>query len=194
MKKGFLFGLGILMAGITFAVVNNITGVGSKTAGGTVSADDINSITGTMAGFYNDSETGFVGIGVPNPAVKLDVDGTIRANEICDETGENCKDISSGWGSTSTSTSTSEYWQASTGEGIYYSISTGDTKVGIGTTDPTETLDVNGMIRLRDTDKGICKEDNVGVIVYEEFDAGYFYGCRRTVGGTYEWTSFGVAP
>jgi hypothetical protein len=41
---------------------------------------------------------GNIGIGSSNPAAKLDVAGTIRATDICDETGANCKDISSGWG------------------------------------------------------------------------------------------------
>jgi hypothetical protein len=42
--------------------------------------------------------SGNVGIGTINPAAKLDVAGVIRATDICDETGANCKDISSGWG------------------------------------------------------------------------------------------------
>ncbi|MBX3039244.1 MAG: hypothetical protein KF789_00885 [Bdellovibrionaceae bacterium] len=41
---------------------------------------------------------GKVGIGKISPQVKLDVDGVIRATDICDETGSNCIDISSGWG------------------------------------------------------------------------------------------------
>lgn len=39
-----------------------------------------------------------VGIGTSNPQSKLDVNGTIRANEICDESGSNCNDLSSGLG------------------------------------------------------------------------------------------------
>jgi hypothetical protein len=42
---------------------------------------------------------GNVGIGTAAPAAKLDVAGIIRATDICDETGANCKDISTGWGS-----------------------------------------------------------------------------------------------
>jgi hypothetical protein len=44
---------------------------------------------------------GNVGIGTTAPGAKLDVNGTIRAPEICDESGANCKDISLGWGSAS---------------------------------------------------------------------------------------------
>ena len=45
--------------------------------------------------------TGNVGIGTPTPNAALDVAGAtgIRAQQICDESGSNCKDISAGWGS-----------------------------------------------------------------------------------------------
>ena len=50
-----------------------------------------------------------VGIGTPTPNAALDVAGAsgIRAQQICDETGSNCKDISSGWGGDGTVTSVS---------------------------------------------------------------------------------------
>jgi hypothetical protein len=58
---------------------------------------------GTSAGAKSNAlmilKSGNVGIGSTNPASKLDVAGTIRANEICDESGANCKDISTGWAS-----------------------------------------------------------------------------------------------
>ena len=41
---------------------------------------------------------GYVGLQNSNPQAQLDVTGTIRANEICDEAGSNCKDLSGGWG------------------------------------------------------------------------------------------------
>ncbi|MFV8249746.1 tail fiber domain-containing protein [Bdellovibrio bacteriovorus] len=54
-------------------------------------------------GFSNQfaiNSAGNVGIGTTTPQSKLDVNGIIRATEICDEAGANCKDISSGWGAT----------------------------------------------------------------------------------------------
>lgn len=57
----------------------------------------------TSSTSYNISlnpEGGNVGIGTTTPLSKLDVNGGIRATEICDEAGANCKDISSGWGAT----------------------------------------------------------------------------------------------
>jgi hypothetical protein len=41
---------------------------------------------------------GNVGIGTTSPGSKLDVSGIIRAEQMCDENGSNCKDISTGWG------------------------------------------------------------------------------------------------
>lgn len=51
------------------------------------------------------SNTGDVAIGKANLSSELDVSGTIRADQICDEAGANCKDISTGWGSGGTVTS-----------------------------------------------------------------------------------------
>ncbi len=41
--------------------------------------------------------SGNVGIGDTTPDSKLDVNWTIRANEVCDESWNNCKDLSWGW-------------------------------------------------------------------------------------------------
>jgi hypothetical protein len=41
-----------------------------------------------------------VGIGTTGPNALLDVNGTMRVNQICDSAGANCKTVSSGWSAT----------------------------------------------------------------------------------------------
>ena len=85
----------------------------------------------TSVVYINDA--GDVGMGTTNPATKLDVVGDIQASgTICDVTG--C--IGSGGGSS--------LWSSGTG-GIFYN----GGKVGIGTTNPTEKLEItNGNLHL----------------------------------------------
>ncbi len=45
------------------------------------------------------TNSGNVGIGTTNPAATLDVSGVVRATDLCDENGANCKDLSVGWNS-----------------------------------------------------------------------------------------------
>lgn len=75
--------------------------IGILGTGGGAWLQSRNGTTSTTS--YNISlnpEGGNVGIGTTTPQSKLDVNGGIRATEICDEAGTNCKDISSGWGAT----------------------------------------------------------------------------------------------
>lgn len=44
------------------------------------------------------ADSGNVGVGTATPAALLDVNGTMRVNQICDSTGANCKTVSGGWG------------------------------------------------------------------------------------------------
>jgi len=50
------------------------------------------------------NSNGNVGIGTATPASLLHVNGSIRAQELCDLTGGNCKSIASGWGNVSAAT------------------------------------------------------------------------------------------
>ncbi|PLW79388.1 hypothetical protein C0585_08245 [Candidatus Woesearchaeota archaeon] len=118
--------------------------------------------TGTST-IYSSSTATKIGIGTSSPSYLLDVNGemqvekiydtitsyyldpssTSRVNRIntyylCDENNDNCKDLSAGWDSGTTSP-----WTSGTST-IYY-LNT----VGIGTSSPSTTykLDVNGNIR-----------------------------------------------
>jgi len=83
--------------------VNRITLVANPASDGLslVSYDDLKFFTG---GYTLGSQrmivdgTGNVGIGTTSPADRLHVAGKIRAQEICDTNGTNCKVISGGWG------------------------------------------------------------------------------------------------
>ena len=53
--------------------------------------------TGDSKNVLNVLKNGKVGIGTSTPNALLDVAGTIRTNQLCDENGNNCKTISTGW-------------------------------------------------------------------------------------------------
>lgn len=54
--------------------------------------------------------------------------------------------------------------------------------VGIGTTDPKTTLDVDGLIRTRAGPKGTCDVNHAGAIAYEvSGGVGDFWGCKQTI-------------
>ncbi|MBT3348764.1 hypothetical protein HN954_01545 [bacterium] len=58
--------------------------------------------------------------------------------------------------------------------------------LGIGTSDPSSTLDVNGTFRIGSQILGTCDdEDDSGQIsYYDDGDLGAFYGCIRTNSGS----------
>jgi hypothetical protein len=80
------------------------------------------------------NDLGNVGIGTTNPQSGLDlqVASGIRAYQICDEAGANCKDLSSGWGSTVTGLST-------TADANAITIDSSE-RVGFGTGTPDELV------------------------------------------------------
>ena len=78
---------------------------------------------------------GRVGIGTNNPLAGLDVQvaSGIRAYQICDEAGNNCKDLSAGWGSSGSI--------SDSGNATAISIDASE-KVGIGTGSPDQRLTI----------------------------------------------------
>ena len=76
MKKGFLFGLGILLAGVAFAATVTVN-ISDKEAGDGLTAAEFNQIVQVLEGVQNDS--GNIGIGTtPDTGVKLDIDGSMK--------------------------------------------------------------------------------------------------------------------
>jgi len=75
---GVCFGFAIFITGVCFAVTVNM---GARVLGGTLDADDFNTIPQTLSGLYNDS--GDLGIGMdPVSGIKLSVNGMMRVRPI----------------------------------------------------------------------------------------------------------------
>jgi hypothetical protein len=140
-----------ISSGLTTGNIN-FTGVLSQNGTPYVNSQWIGTSGTTL--YYNTSGTALVGIGTSNPSYNLDVVGSIHSdNAIFTSltsnniyfTGEIYKNglIYGGTGGTG---GISSQWDGSSGSLIYFG-STGSVFVGIGTTNPTYTLDVNGPLR-----------------------------------------------
>ncbi|MBX2986254.1 MAG: DUF1566 domain-containing protein [Bdellovibrionaceae bacterium] len=94
-------------------------------------------------------KNGSVGLGTNSPAAKLDVAGTIRAEQICDETGNNCHDISTGWSSGGITALTGDVTASGTGS-VAATLATvsgmTNNSFGSGTAIPVITTDTKGRI------------------------------------------------
>ena len=76
MKKIFLIFGFLLFSQNTFAAVHSVENISEKVKGDRLSLSDVNSILGTIRGFFFDDSTGFVGVGTDSPSAKLHVNGS----------------------------------------------------------------------------------------------------------------------
>ncbi len=74
---------------------------GQTLNGGTAASENLtldSTANATKGNIILNPTGGNVGIGTTSPNALLDVNGTMRVNQICDSAGANCKTVSSGWG------------------------------------------------------------------------------------------------
>ena len=90
-----------------------------------------------------------LGIGTQTPQARLHVVGetrllgTARIQQICDQNGQNCKTVSSGWGAASNVLTTPN------GQTNVVSVNS-SSNVGVGTTNPQSKFAVNGTITAKE--------------------------------------------
>ena len=73
MKKILALAVLIFFSGKSFAAVYSVENISEKVKGDRLSLSDVNSILGTIRGFFFDDSTGFVGIGTESPSARLEI-------------------------------------------------------------------------------------------------------------------------
>ena len=82
MKKIFLVSASFFLFQSAFAAVHSVENISEKVKGDRLSLADVNSILGTIRGFFFDDSTGFVGIGTDSPSAKLEIKSNNGSNGI----------------------------------------------------------------------------------------------------------------
>ena len=141
MKKIFLIFGFLLFSQNTFAAVHSVENISEKVKGDRLSLSDVNSILGTIRGFFFDNSTGFVGIGTDSPTAKLEV------KETTGLAGKKAMRLKLGPGDSTvgfdiTNTDSTKTHFAVLGNG----------KVGIGTDDPNAHLEIDSKGGAPSTD------------------------------------------
>ena len=77
----FIFVSAFFWSETSFAVVHSVENISEKVKGDRLSLSDVNSILGTIRGFFFDDSTGFVGVGTDEPSAKLEVAGDIKLSD-----------------------------------------------------------------------------------------------------------------
>ncbi len=148
--------------------LNNTWVLAHKNAASTIQQNDFiiaryNSPTNSRTDFVIDSSTGNIGIGgILNPSQKLDVNGSINLSGGGRSVLANSGTASFG------STNSHTYIRSATSRNIYLQTGTsnrltvlGNGRVGINTVSPTQSLDVNGKIRMRSQTVSTDSDDTV---------------------------------
>ena len=143
----FIFVSAFFWSETSFAVVHSVENISEKVKGDRLSLSDVNSILGTIRGFFFDDLTNFVGIGTTNPTAKLEVAGIIRSNNsnlgTVEFTGNSYKiEGGANLGDLRFSAPRFRFYQdGNTDVDPLLNLSSGS--VGIGTSNPGAKLEVN---------------------------------------------------
>ena len=149
------------------------------------------------------SVTGNVGIGTTSPSEKLEVNGSIKTDIalISNNAGTSYATFSHKDSSGSDDYAIAQhsdgttYINSKTGRKLYFCIDDStkmtvksDGKVGIGTTSPTETLEVNGNVKVNGTvqanrNKVVTSEESMGIIASTSWNLVGEYSVTITTNG-----------